>query len=172
MAQESKLPTQTGSREARRHPLSEWNPFETVRREIDRMFDDLWRFPFVSSPGVSPPASGMRTAGAPAVDVVEKPGEFQITAELPGIDEKNLEVKCADGVLTIKGEKSEEKEESKQDYYLSERRFGSFQRSFRIPESVDPEKIDASFKNGVLTLKLPKSPEAQKSERKIEIKAG
>ena len=172
MAQESKLPTQAGSREPSRHPLNEWNPFETVRREIDRMFDDLWRLPFASSPSMSSPAAGMRMVGTPAVDVVEKPGEFQVTAELPGIDEKNIEVKCADGVLTIKGEKIEEKEESKQDYYLSERRFGSFQRSFRIPESVDPEKIDASFKNGVLTLRLPKSPEAQKSERKIEIKAG
>jgi len=70
----------------------------------------------------------------------------------------------------IKGEKKEEKEEKKKDYYVSERRFGSFQRTFRIPETVDPGKIDASFKNGVLTLTLPKTADAQKRERKIDIK--
>jgi HSP20 family protein len=79
-------------------------------------------------------------------------------------------VKFADGLLTIKGEKREEKEEKKKDFYLSERRFGSFQRSFQVPEGVDADKIVASFKDGVLTVTLPKSPEAQKKEKKIAIK--
>ena len=101
-----------------------------------------------------------------------KEKEYEITAELPGMDESNIDVKFADGVLTIKGEKKEEKEEKKKDYYLSERRFGSFQRSFPVPESVDANKIEAKFVNGVLTVRLPKSPEAQKNEKKIAIKKG
>lgn len=172
MAQDTKLPTQSASRDPDRRRLSEWNPFEAVRREMDRMFDDLWRFRFVSSPGISSSAARGRTFGAPAVDVVGNPNQFQITAELPGMAEKDIEVKCSEGILTIKGEKNEERQESKQDFYLSERRFGSFQRSFRIPESVDVAKIDASFRNGVLTLTLPKNPDAQKDEKKIEIKTG
>ncbi len=71
--------------------------------------------------------------------------------------------------MTIKGEKRDEKEEKKKDYYLSERRYGSFQRSFGVPDGVDADKITASFKNGVLTVILPKSAEAQKSEKKIAI---
>jgi len=87
------------------------------------------------------------------------------------MDEKNIEVKVADGVLTMKGEKQEEKEEKKKDYYLQERSFGSFQRSFELPDSVDPDKIEASFKKGVLTVKMPKKVEAQKPAKKIEVKA-
>jgi HSP20 family protein len=78
----------------------------------------------------------------------------------------------SDGTLTIKGEKKDEKEERNKDYYLSERRYGSFQRSFSVPDGVDAEKIEAAFKNGVLTVTLPKTPEAQKKEKKIEIKKG
>jgi len=107
---------------------------------------------------------------APAVDIAEKKKEYEVTAELPGLDESNVEVKFADGLLTIKGDKREEKEERKKDYYLSERRFGSFQRSFQVPDGVDADKIEARFKNGVLTVTLPKSPEAQTKEKKIAIK--
>jgi HSP20 family protein len=94
----------------------------------------------------------------------------QITAELPGMDESNINVKVSDNVLTIRGEKKEEKEEKKKDYYMSERRFGSFQRSFEVPDGVDAERIEASFKNGVLTVNLPKSPEALKKEKSIPVK--
>jgi HSP20 family protein len=87
------------------------------------------------------------------------------------MDEKNIDVKVADGTLTIKGEKQEEKEEKKKDYYLRERSFGSFERSFAIPEGVDADKIEASFNKGVLTLTLPKKPEAQKPVKKIDVKA-
>jgi len=80
-------------------------------------------------------------------------------------------VKLANGVLTIKGEKQEEKEEKKKDYYLRERSYGSFERSFQLPEGVDTDKIEAGFKKGVLTLTLPKSAEAQKTEKKIAVKA-
>jgi len=102
---------------------------------------------------------------------VESEKAYEIIAELPGMDEKNIEVKMADGVLTIKGEKREEKEEKQKDYYLQERSFGSFERSFEVPETVETDKIEASFRKGVLTLTLPKKAEAQKAAKKIEVKA-
>jgi HSP20 family protein len=113
----------------------------------------------------------LTSAKMPAVDVVENDKGYEITGDLPGMDEKNIEVKVTDGVLTMKGERQEEKEEKNKDYYLQERSFGSFQRSFELPESVDADKIEASFKKGVLTVNLPKKAEAQKPAKKIEVKA-
>ena len=107
---------------------------------------------------------------APAMDLVERDNEYEITAELPGIEEKDVELKLVNRTLTIKGEKSEQKEEKQKDYYLSERRYGSFQRSFQLPEGVDADKIEASFAKGVLTVKVPKTPGSQQSEKKIGIK--
>ena len=106
----------------------------------------------------------------PAVDVAETDKAYEITAELPGLEEKNIEVKLANGVLSIKGEKQEEKEEKQKDYYRRERSFGSFERSFQVPDHVDDDKIEASFKNGILSVTLPKSAEAQKQAKKIEVK--
>jgi len=110
-------------------------------------------------------------SGVPAVDLAEKDGAYEITAELPGMEEKDIDVQFSDGMLTIKGEKREEKQEKKKDYHLSERHFGSFRRSFRVPEGVEPNKITAEFKNGVLSLTLPKSAQTKKKERKIAVKA-
>jgi HSP20 family protein len=107
----------------------------------------------------------------PAVDIVESEKAYEITADMPGMTEKNIEVKIAKGNLTIKGEKQGEKEEKKKDYYLQERKFGSFERCFGIPEDVDTGKIKAAFKNGILTVTLPKSLEAQKPAKNIEVKA-
>jgi len=107
----------------------------------------------------------------PAVDVAEKEKEYEITAELPGMDEKNIEIKLSNGTLTIKGEKKEEKEEREKDYYVSERRYGSFVRSFQVPEGVDTGNIEATFAKGVLNVKLTKTTEAQKSEKTISVKA-
>lgn len=108
---------------------------------------------------------------SPAVDVSESDKAYEITAELPGLDEKNVEVSVANGGLTIKGEKKEEKEQNQKDYYVSERSYGSFERYFGLPEGVDADKIEASFKNGVLKVMLPKTAEAQKPAKKIEVKA-
>jgi HSP20 family protein len=154
----------------------EW-PLDRLRDEIDHLIDsfrrDTWPNPFRRSTfDMEPfwrPVAGWNSA--PAVDIAEKDGAYEITAELPGIDEKNLEVQLSNDVLVIKGEKQEEKEEKQKDYHLSERRFGSFQRSFRLPEDVEAEKIEAQFKNGVLTVTLPKSAEAKKKEKKIAVKA-
>jgi len=154
-----------------------WQPFESLRREVNRLFDDFdggfWRAPFASSLLDIAPfrRPSVTFAAIPAVDVAETDKAYEITAELPGLDEKNVEVKVANGILTIKGEKQEEKEEKKKDYYMRERTFGSFQRSFEVPEGVDGDKIEASFKKGVLSVTLPKSAEAQKAEKKIAVKA-
>ena len=155
---------------------AEWRPFESLRREVDRLFEDFqlgsWRSPFGRSVfDVQPFWRGEIGWGkAPAVDIVDKGNAYEITAELPGMDESNIDVKFADGTLTIKGEKRDEKEEKKKEYCLSERRYGSFQRSFGVPDGIDADKIEANFKNGVLTVTLPKTPQAQRSEKKIAIK--
>jgi HSP20 family protein len=154
----------------------EVSPFDRLRGEIDRLFDDfgMWRSPFRRAMfDIEPFWRGEIGVGkVPAIDIAETAKGYEITAELPGIDEKNIEVKYADGTLTIKGEKKDEKEEKKENYYLSERSYGSFQRSFRLPDGVDADKVEASFKNGVLTVTLPRTPEAQKKEKRIEIKQG
>ena len=172
---ETKVPVKSQEKTERSSAL--WRPFENLRREIDRLFDDFgqgfWRSPFRRSLGNLVPqlSREMTWTVAPAVDIVEKDKAYEITAELPGLDEKNIEVKVANGGLTIRGEKMEEKEEKEKGYYLSERRYGSFSRYFRVPEGADPDKIEASFKKGVLTVTLPKKLEAQKPEKKIEVKS-
>jgi len=170
----TKLPVKTEERKpaAASRP---WRPFDDLRREIDRLFEDfdggLRRSPFGRSIFDLQPLWPRESWAVPAVDVAETEKGYEISAELPGMDEKDIEVKFADGVLTIKGEKQEEKEEKKKDYYLSERSFGSFQRSFQVPEGVDSEKIEANFKNGVLRVTVPKSAEAEKAAKKITVKA-
>ena len=170
----TKFPVKTEEKKIGRP--AEWRPFESLRREVDRLFDDFgvgsWRSPFGQTAfDLQPFWRGEVGWGkAPAVDIVDKEKAYEITAELPGMDESNIDVKFSDGTLTIKGEKKDEKEEKKKDYYLSERRYGSFQRSFGVPDGVDTDKIEAHFKNGVLTVTLPKTADAQKSEKKIAIK--
>jgi HSP20 family protein len=171
MAQaESKVPV----RESREAPpgqsLFEWHPLDTLRRQIDRLFEDA-PFGRAATPDLEPFGRfSLGWATTPAVDLVEKDKEYLISAELPGLDEKNVEVKLSNGSLIISGEKKEQREEKDKGYFLSERRYGSFRRAFRVPEGVDAEKIDASFAKGVLTVRLPKSSQAQKAEKSISIK--
>lgn len=153
----------------RQPPATGWAPFESLRQEIDRLFDDFHPFGLRRPLARAFPSTSWRVA--PAVDLVEKDGQYEITAELPGMDEKNVEVKVANGVPTIRGEKTEEKEEERKDYHLSERTYGSFQRSFRLPDNVDADKIEAHFAKGLLSVTLPKSASAASSEKKIDIKA-
>jgi len=174
----TKLPVKTEEKEGKLPSApAGWRPFQDLRHEVDRLFDDFdrgfWMAPFRRAAFEVEPfwRRELTWAATPAVDVAETEKAYEITAELPGLDEKNIEVKLVDGGLTIKGEKQEEKEEKKKDYYLHERRFGSFERRFRVPDGVDADKIEASFKKGVLTITLPKSPEAQKPEKKIAVKA-
>jgi HSP20 family protein len=172
MAETTKLPVK---RERPAPVETGWSPLERIRREMDRLFDEFGRGMFPSPARWSMPELEpfWRSTGRgmePVVDVVEKADRYEISAELPGMDEKNVEVRLSNGSLVIKGEKKEEKEEKEANYYMSERRYGSFQRSFRLPDGVDSDKIDASFKNGVLKVSLPKTEEAKK-ETKIDIKA-
>ncbi len=153
-----------------------WRPFASFRREVDRLFEDfdqdLWGSHFRRSMFEAEPTwrQEMMSGAAPAVDIAESDKAFELTAELPGMDEKSIEIKLVNGGLTIKGEKMQEKEEKKKNYYLHERHFGSFERYFRLPEGIDAERIEATFKKGVLAVTLPKTVEAQKAERKIEVK--
>jgi HSP20 family protein len=107
----------------------------------------------------------------PVVDAAESEKEYRITAELPGMTDKDVEVALANGVLTLKGEKKEEKEEKEKDYYMSERCYGSFHRSFPLPEDVDAERVEAKLKDGVLTVLLPRTGQAQANRKTIAIKA-
>ena len=170
----SKVPVEktTGSN------LQNWSPFESLQREVDRIFDDFgrdWGFPsprrWFGAPRGAPAAQRNDGWTIPAVDVAEKDGSYEITAELPGIDEKNVELSVANGVLTIRGEKSEEREDKRKDYRLSERRFGSFERSFSLPDDADPDKVEATFRQGVLKIAVPKRPGAANGTKKIAIKS-
>jgi len=108
---------------------------------------------------------------APAMDVTEDDSGYKLTAELPGMDEKDIEVALTDEMLTVKGEKKLEKTEKDKDYYLSERSYGVFRRSFALPEDVDGDRITAGFAKGVLTVTLPKTAAARTEPKKIEVKA-
>jgi HSP20 family protein len=111
------------------------------------------------------------TLTMPAIDVAETDTAYRITVELPGMEAGDVDVGVSGDMLTIKGEKRQEKEEQKEDYYLCERSFGSFERSFSLPAWVDRDKIGAELSKGVLTVTLPKTAEAQQLHRKIEVKA-
>jgi HSP20 family protein len=151
-----------------------WRSF---RNEVERLFDRFDRgmeLPSVRRMFELEPFGKYEKAfdlNVPAADFIEDDKAYKITAELPGLDEKNIEVSLSGRQLTLKGEKRQEKEEKNRNYYLSERSYGSFQRSFSLPEGVDPDKIAATFDKGVLTVTLPKTAEAQKQQKKIEIKA-
>jgi len=155
-----------------------WQPFTSLRREINRLFDEVMPMRWQSQlarPSLFDMDFGWPAAASfqllPAMDIVEKNGFYELTAELPGMDEKDIEITLSNGSLSIRGEKTFDKEEQDEQHYMSERRYGSFQRSFRLPEMVDADKIEATFAKGVLTVRLPKSEEARKNEKKIEVKA-
>jgi HSP20 family protein len=109
---------------------------------------------------------------APAIDMSEDGKAYKISAELPGLDAKDVDVSISGNTLVLKGEKRREREETEKNYHFSERAYGSFQRAFELPASVDRDKVSADFSKGVLTITLPKTPEAQKQQKKIEVKSG
>ena len=153
-----------------------WRPLEKLRQQVDHLFEDFHRGSLVSpfSRGLFDVESflprDLISRGLPAVDITEKDNSFEITAELPGMDQKNIEIKLSNGSLIIKGEKKEDKEEKHKGYYLSERHYGSFERVFNLPKGVDAEKIEAHFSKGVLSISLPKKPEAMKADKVVPIK--
>jgi HSP20 family protein len=143
--------------------------------EMDRFFDDMRRSLLPTSFGRLldfEPLRRLETAYGtltPRVDVTEDEKAIEIAAELPGLAEKDVELVVEGGMLTIKGEKSEEKKEEKKEYHLTERRYGAFRRSFTLPDTVDEDKIAASFDKGVLKVTLPKRPEAVAKSKWIPI---
>ena len=172
----TRLPVKTDEKMPPAPTAAPWPPVDDLRREIDRLFEDFtggaWLRPFrAASHKLQPTFRSGFAFAAPAVDVVEKDTAFELTAELPGITSKDIDVSMKDGNIVIKGQKEAEKEEKSKDYYLHERQFGSFERAFTIPDGVEADKIEASFGKGVLTLTLPKSAAAQQPEKKITVKA-
>ncbi len=170
----TKLPVKSEGKKAA--AAAPWHPLEDLRREVDRLFEDFnqggWFRPLrPRMPSLEPLFRADIEWNAPAVDIAETDKAYEITAELPGIDAKNVEVTLRNGNIVIKGEKQQEKEEKAKDYYVHERQFGSFERAFALPDGVDPDKIAASFNKGVLTVTLPKTASAQKPEKKIAVKA-
>jgi len=140
----------------------ETNPFLALQREMNRVFDSFFRGSGVAAPALAPLGW---TAAWPHVEVSETEQEVKVVAELPGLEEKDLEVTLHDGVLTLKGEK---KAESSGAVY-SERWHGRFQRSLQLGPDVDPNTVAASFRNGVLTITVSKRPEAQRQVKRIPI---
>ena len=137
------------------------NPFMSLQREIDRLFDDFTR-------GLPAFSSGGATEMLPSVDVTENDKQIEITAELPGLEDKDVQVNFADNVLTIRGEKKAEKEEKDKTYRLVERSYGSFVRSLELPAGVNADAIKASIDKGVLKVTVPKPVPAQ--VKKIDVK--
>ena len=141
---------------------SEDNPIGTLQREMNNVFENFWNrvghfeWPFGSGEAKS--------------DVVETDKAIEVSIELPGMEMKDIEVTVNDDMLTVKGEKKIERQEEKKGYYLSERSYGAIYRTIPLPPGVDGEKAEASFKNGVLTIKLPQTPEAQAKVTKIAVK--
>jgi HSP20 family protein len=144
-----------------------FDPYTNFRREVDRMFESF--FEDFGSHALANNWS-WRNAG-PAIDVSGSDKELVVTAEVPGVNENDIEVTLADNILTVQGEKKAEHEQKYGETSYLERRYGAFSRSIRLPFSVKDEEVDATYDKGVLTIKIPKPAEAQRSLRKIEVKA-
>jgi HSP20 family protein len=135
--------------------LTPWTGMSSLRREMDRVFD---RF-FDWEPGWAAPEVGGEWA--PKVDLSETKDAFLVRAEIPGVEQKDIQLSLQDQMLTIKGEKAKEKEEKAEHYHRMESSYGSFVRAMRLPSAVEGSKVMASFKDGVLTVTLPKTPAAK-----------
>ena len=164
MAIKDLVPWNSGAREVGFPRGSDAHPFFTLHREINRMFDDVFRGFDLAPFGLTFRATD--GLGWPQIDIDETDKEVRITAELPGLEEKDVNLEIANGVLLISGEKKSESEDK--DLRFTERYFGRFER--RIPlQDVDEDKVSAAFKNGVLTITAPKSAEAKSNVRRIAI---
>ena len=141
--------------------LVKWNPTRSLMTDFDRIFDSMFTHDL---PQFSSTKSWML-----AVDVNETETEFFLSADMPGLDKKDVSIDIHDGVITIKGERAIDNEKSTDDYRIRERQLGSFNRSFRLPDNVNEDKVAAKFKNGVLTVTLPKTKEILPEGRQIKI---
>ena len=140
-----------------------WDPFRdmvTLREKMNRLFEDV----FTSR---SEDKEFTTSSWAPAVDIFETENELVMSAEIPGVDEKDIEIKIEDNTLSLKGERKFEKETKEENYHRIERSYGSFYRAFTLPNSIDPEKIQAEHENGILRITMPKRQELK--PRKVKI---
>ncbi len=144
-------------------------PLFSLQREMNRLFGDFFKG-FDLRPIR---LADERWAGFnPRMDLEETEKEYRITTELPGMEENDVEVLLTGNSITLKGEKKEEEEEKGKSYYHTERSYGSFHRTVPLPEGIDHKKIDAEFKNGVLTVKLPKTTETKTKSKKVPVRSG
>lgn len=144
-------------------------PVFSLQREVNQLFDDFFRGFDIAPFGTF----GERVRGfSPLVDVEENEKELTARIELPGIDEKDVEVLLTGDSLTIKGEKKKEEETREKEYYQMERTYGSFHREIPLPAGLDTDKVEATYKNGVLTVRIPKTEAAKSEGKKITIKTG
>jgi HSP20 family protein len=140
------------------------DPFTELHREMNRLFDD-----FVGGGGTGSASQNMMMA--PRLDVKERENEICLSAELPGVEPSEVDVRLEGSTLTIRGEKKHEAEQDKEDYHLMERSYGRFQRSLQLPFEPDANQVHADFKHGILTIHVPKQPQQERSKR-IEIGTG
>lgn len=152
----------------RKTRLDDDHPFYSLQREMNNLFDSFFRG-FDLAPRKFAADFGGFT---PSVDVKENDKEFIIKAELPGVEEKDIEVTVTNDSVMIKGEKKVEKEDKDRNYYYMERSYGSFSRVIPLDAEIEANKAEARFKNGVLDIKIPKSPSAKAKGTKVPIKAG
>jgi HSP20 family protein len=143
----------------------EHDPFSLFRQEMNRLFDSFFRTADIE------PFESRLGAFSPNVNIVESAKEFKVSAELPGMDDKDIGISLSKDALTISGEKKSEKEDKGKNYYSMERSYGSFSRTIPIPSEIDTDKVKAEFKKGVLTVILPKTAKAIKETKKISVKA-
>lgn len=148
-------------------PSTEISPFDAFQREMNRLFDDFFKGFGLSGTAQEAGAAGMFV---PQVDMTEDEKSVRVAAELPGMDEKNIDINLSRDSLTIKGEKREEKEEKGQESFYTERSFGSFSRVVPLPAEVDPDRAEATFSKGVLLITMPKVRPEKKEQKKIEVK--
>ena len=142
------------------------NSITEFHRRMDNLFDD-----FLTGFGITrwPMTDADKVIMTPTMDVSETEDEITVSADLPGMDEKDIQVTLDNGVLTLRGEKKRESEEKKRNYHLVERSYGEFYRAIPLPSEIDADKVSARFKKGVLTVSIPKAASEKKSEKKINI---
>jgi HSP20 family protein len=152
----------------RRAEIVPWR-MQDVERIFDGWLDDFWSRPFqnIWRPGLR--LARPLSVQAPALDVYEQKDDFIVKAEIPGMAKDEIDISLEGNTLTIKGEKKKEEEVKEQDYYRCERTFGSFLRTIELPVAVQTDKVSASFKNGVLEVRLPKTAEAKKNVVNVKV---
>lgn len=154
-----------------RQDLSPWsgNPFADFRKQMDDLMEGFFGSGGTLAARSGLPSLDMTGAIRPAIDIAENADAITLTAELPGMSEDQVDLTIRNGLLTLKGEKTIEHDGDKDDVHIVERSYGSFQRSFPIPERVDADAIDAKFDKGVLTVTMPKRKDVSTAGRKVQI---